>query len=159
MRYNPIPSPNPIQVSSGNRSVSQIIGENSPPETSHDNALGSYGNEGTEVSQGQRWRDLNNIQSSEEEEPNDSLDETLVEVNRVEPPIDFESIVNRYIISRSNAIRGRADIPYEEPIPERTLRRTSSPSDISTSIDPEEIIERTVTKPSPKTNKSKCVLM
>lgn len=157
VRYspNPNPSPNPIQAASGSQSAADLVEEVAPLETNHVNVLGNSENEvQPEESQDELWSDLNNMQNAEEEST-DPTEESINDVTLVEQPIDLEAIVNRFIMDQA-----RAESSFDDSSSGRTLHRTSPCSDISVSIDPEEIAEVTVQKKtSPKTKKTSCNLM
>lgn len=109
-----------------------------------------------------------NVPLNDEEESTDLDEESVIERTVVQPTMN--SIVNRFR-SPANAVHATSDTSYEDSSSERTLTPTSVPSDISTSIDPVEIIERnneptglemqvrTIAKYLPGSHKNMCLLM
>lgn len=112
---------------------------------------------------------LANIPPNDGEEPTDPAEESINE-RTVAQPSFLGSIVNRFH-SPASAVRATSDISYEDSSSERTLTPSSVTSDVSTSIDPEEIIEgnqelagveaqeRTITKLLLGNDKKMCLLM
>lgn len=112
---------------------------------------------------------LENIPPNDGGEPTDPAEESINERTVAQPSI-MGSIVNRFH-SPSNAVHATSDISYEDSSFERTITPSSVSSNVSTSIDPEEIIERnqelagveaqerTITKLLLGNHKKMCLLM
>lgn len=112
---------------------------------------------------------LVNIPPNDEEEST-YPDEEGINERTVIQSSTMDSIVNRFG-SLANAVHATIDVSYEDSSSERTLTPISVPSDISASIDPEEIIERnheptggevqvrTIAKYLPGNHKKMCLLM